>query len=307
MKHLDFNQQDFWKPEFRLCPVCGGDDYHAIGFRGGNAHRLKRGSRALIVRCDSCSAQYAWPTMIPIGNPYDAVPTDKYFENHDESSAIQRGHYYAEKAEEFVGGPGKMLEVGCGRGSFLVGAAERGWDVYGVDMTPAYVEHAHSRGISVECASAMDAELLSKESYYDAILLLNILEHLYEPAEVLKRVATSLKPGGVVAIGVPNEASLTNMMGNLYMKTKGLGWCINLSPTFPPFHVVGFTPEALGHALKSNGLETLVLKTVRGYNNYSGTSKIHQKLESIAVGVVQTVGAKAGTGDAIHCWARRPI
>ncbi len=104
----------------------------------------------------------------------------------------------------------------------------------------------------VEVADALVAQSLSEE--WDVILLAAVLEHLYEPMPVLRRVRDALRPGGLVYIDVPNECALYTRVGNLYQRLRGRDWAVNLSPTFPPFHVVGFCPESLKRALQTAGL-----------------------------------------------------
>src|SRR5215831_8620802 len=99
-----------------------------------------------------------------------------------------------------------MLEIGCGRGELLVGAANRGWSVHGVEMTEGYAQLARSRGIEVECSPVEKCQSLNQT--YDVILLAAVLEHLYDPLGILRRVKDALRPGGLVFIDVPNETSL---------------------------------------------------------------------------------------------------
>src|SRR5437763_11287266 len=90
-----------------------------------------------------------------------------------------------------------------------------------------------------------------------------VLEHLYRPMEVLRRARRALTDDGVIFIDVPNEDSLALAAGNLYMRARGRDWAVNLSPTFPPYHVVGFTPPSLRRALGAAGFEVIELTQVR--------------------------------------------
>ncbi len=65
---------------------------------------------------------------------------------------------------------------------------------------------------------------------YDVVVLAAILEHLYDPAETLKRVR-----GGLVFIDVPNECSLISRARNACMRLRAKDSVINLRPTFSPF------------------------------------------------------------------------
>ena len=168
-------------------------------------------------------------------------------------------------------------------------------------MTAEFAQH--SVGIPVEIAAVSEAHSL--ERCYDVILLAAVLEHLYDPRETLMRVYKALAPDGVVFIDVPNECSLWALVGNAYMKLRGRNWAVNLSPTFPPFHVVGFCPQSLATILTDCGFCIAELQTHRWPNLlHEGASGMAQ-VERAVAGAVSKVGALIGKGDGITCWARK--
>lgn len=300
MKSPDGTQ---WRAEDRPCPVCGSRIAKRIGARGGRAHREGKGVETQVVRCKDCEVFYTQPTLIPESNPYAKESADEYFQLHDSRKKILQGEALAAFAEKVLAGTGKMLELGCGRGELLVGAANRGWVVYGVEMTKDFAEVARTHGVEVECSSIQECKLLNQT--YDVVLLAAILEHLYDPLETLKRVRNALRPGGLIFIDVPNESSLTMRVGNMYMRARGKDWSVNLSPTFPPFHVVGFSPASLRRVLNSLGFRIHTL-TVPKWNNALPQGKnITQKIERFALSIVQSIGERIGMGDGITCWAVR--
>jgi len=123
-------------------------------------------------------------------------------------------------------------------------------------MTEAFARIASEKhGLEIERVSIESAQSLGES--YDVVLLAAILEHLYEPAETLQRVRGALRRGGLVLIDVPNECSLMSRAGNAYMRLRTTDWAINLSPTFPPFHVVGCCPMSLRHLLDRTGLHPI--------------------------------------------------
>lgn len=246
---------------------------------------------------------YTRPTLIPESNPYEKQSAEEYFELHDAQQKISRGETIAAFAEGVLGGPGRMLELGCGRGEFLKGALNRGWQAYGVEMTEDFIEVARSYGVELECSPIEDCRAL--EQTYDVILLAAILEHLYDPMETLRRVAGALRPGGLLFVDVPNESSLTMRMGNLYMRLRGRDWAINLSPTFSPFHVVGFSPNSLRRALESVGFRIHTMSVPRWNNDLPQGATAGQRLERLAMSAAQRAGEALGMGDGITCWAVR--
>jgi 2-polyprenyl-3-methyl-5-hydroxy-6-metoxy-1,4-benzoquinol methylase len=246
---------------------------------------------------------YTKPTLVPQSNPYAAETADEYFQLHDSEVKTRAGEWLAGCAEKILKRKGKMLEIGCGRGELLVGAANRGWVVSGIEMTDGFAQVARSRGISVECSSVEESKSL--DDTYDVILLAAILEHLYDPVSILKRIHAALRPGGLVFIDVPNELSLTMRVGNLYMRLRGRDWAINLSPTFSPFHVVGFSPKALTRVLASAGFRVHSMNMSRWRNPSPPGTTVVKKFEHLGFGVVSRIGEVIGMGDGIACWAIR--
>jgi 2-polyprenyl-3-methyl-5-hydroxy-6-metoxy-1,4-benzoquinol methylase len=252
------------------------------------------------VRCVECHGVYQDPFLLPVGNPYDEHTAAEYFVVHEISGAIANGRRLARRATELVGRPGRMLELGCGRGALLRGAAEEGWKVRGVEMTSAFA--AEGSGLDIEVAAVENARSLDEK--YDAIVLAAILEHLYEPAECLERIRAALTPGGVVFIDVPNECSLWSRAANLYMRARARPWAVNLSPTFSPFHVVGFCPRSLRTLLQRTGFDIEELTLWAYPNCLPAATGLRATIERQASATVQRIGGWVGMGAGINCWAR---
>jgi SAM-dependent methyltransferase len=197
-----------------------------------------------------------------------------------------------------------MLELGCGRGEFLRGAANRGWEVRGVEMTEGFAQIAReNQGIKVECAPLEEAESLLET--YDVVLLAAILEHVFEPMEALRRVRGALRRGGLVFIDVPNECSLMSWAGNVYMRLWGTDWAVNLSPTFPPYHVVGFCPTSLQQLLGRAGFRPIQLELHRWKSGLPNGEGVLARAERCGLEAVLSLGKIVGMGAGITCWAVR--
>lgn len=292
-----------WSPEDRSCPVCGSRKARKLGARGGRAHHEARGVETNVVKCSECAMIYTHPTLMPVTNPYDKESAEEYFQLHDEQQKIRHGESLAAFAESVVGGPGRMLELGCGRGELLRGAMNRGWTARGVEMTEDYARVARSHGVEIECTPIETCKSLDET--YDVVMLAAILEHLYDPMETLNRIKEAVRPGGLLFIDVPNEASLSMRIGNLYMRARGRDWAINLSPTFPPFHVVGFSPASLRRALSEVGFEIYRLEVPKWRNDLPSGTTVGRKLERFGLSAIQSLGGLLGMGDGITCWAIR--
>jgi 2-polyprenyl-3-methyl-5-hydroxy-6-metoxy-1,4-benzoquinol methylase len=255
------------------------------------------------VRCSDCGCYYTNPTLFPQGNPYAQDTPAEYFRAHDAQRKREAGQHLARHAEALLGRRGCLLEIGCGRGELLDGARDVGWQVFGIEMTEAFARVAESRGIDVERERVETAEMLESRAF-DVVLLPAILEHLYQPVNVLRRVRSAVVRDGVIFVDVPNEDSLVMRLGNLYMRFRGRDWAVNLSPTFSPYHVVGFTPRSLSRALVDTGFHVVQLTTPRWANLLPPARTFIEHLEHKGVSAASWVGRWVGLGDGICCWAR---
>jgi 2-polyprenyl-3-methyl-5-hydroxy-6-metoxy-1,4-benzoquinol methylase len=101
---------------------------------------------------------------------------------------------------------GKLLDVGCGSGQWLVEMKNLGWIADGVDFDPMAVKAACAMGLDVRVGSVEDQNFPTAS--YDAITLSHVIEHVPDPIGTIKECARLLKPGGRLVLFTPNASSL---------------------------------------------------------------------------------------------------
>lgn len=145
-------------------------------------------------------------------------------------------------------GNGRLLDVGCGLGFFLARAQERGWNVHGVDTSPAWVEHANARlgAHRVELATVDEAGVTPGS--FALVTAWDVIEHVFEPVPFLARLRALLAPGGRLFIRTPNLAYVYPVYA---ARRRLLGHDVELGPTN---HVVYFTAATMRRALAQAGL-----------------------------------------------------
>jgi SAM-dependent methyltransferase len=113
--------------------------------------------------------------------------------------------------------PGRLLEVGCGDGSFLAAAALRGWQSFGVDADAAAVDHARRfSNITVE-----QGELINQTyppSSFRAIVMNNAIEHVWNPTETIIECYRLLESGGRLVVITPNCGALGRALFGKYWR-----------------------------------------------------------------------------------------
>lgn len=138
----------------------------------------------------------------------------------------------------------RLLDVGCGNGNFLEFARRAGWQVRGVDLDPIAVAAARTRGLDVLEGAI---ELLDAESAcYDRITLSHVLEHVFDPWDLLARCHRLLKPGGVLWLETPNMQSAGRAAFGPYW--RGLE---------PPRHLFLFSRKCLRDGVTNIGFSDI--------------------------------------------------
>jgi SAM-dependent methyltransferase len=144
--------------------------------------------------------------------------------------------------------PGRLVDVGCGRGDLGAALLRRGWRVTGVEPSPGACETARRRGIDARQGSLETVDL--EAGAYDAATFQHSLEHVPDPVGDLRRVHAALAENGVVVISVPNFDSWQRPV------FRGAWFPLDL-----PRHRVHFTRRALATALARAGFDLVDMRT----------------------------------------------
>lgn len=112
----------------------------------------------------------------------------------------------------FVPG-GKVLDIGCASGTFLLYLRRLGWEkLHGIELMPAAAEQARKAGLEV-VSGEIEQNLSSyPDSAFDVIISSMVFEHLVDPFAVVREVAKKLKPGGQFLFSLPLHDSLDYKM-----------------------------------------------------------------------------------------------
>jgi SAM-dependent methyltransferase len=118
---------------------------------------------------------------------------------------------------------GKLLEIGCGLGHVLMRLEDR-FETYGIDVSPYAIEQAQTNTPRSKLRVAAAEEIGTLPGPFDAIAAFHVVEHLEDPAAVLRQCADMLSPGGVLIFATPNTDAP-------FAKRKGDRWFALSDPT----------------------------------------------------------------------------
>lgn len=219
------------------CPACGS----AIGLRLVEDHRDRVGGETYrILSCPDCG--------VVSSEPRAAVSAEWYAKQAPARVETARDprHGPAPEADwrfrEFFSDrlpPGRLLDVGCGTGGFMELAAGRGFRPTGFDYDRRVVDEAKARSLDAHCADFDEFVAGRQEREFDLLTLFDVLEHTPEPAWFLRRLKPLIKPGGHLAVTLPNA-----------QRPLPFG---REEHDYPPHHFTRWTPVALRQFLEREG------------------------------------------------------
>lgn len=182
------------------------------------------------------------------------------------------GHSLADPVEatgilrSFIPDRARILDVGCGPGA-LTDVVTQGKDavVFGIEPNTTRAESARARGFDVFCGMLTEDYLQGRE-LFDVVLFADVLEHVPDPARLLRLAAAALKPGGIVLISVPNVAHwsmrLDLLRGHFDYTEVGIR---------DATHLRWFTLKTIKHLLNSQRFEVVAYKPTAGTWMYEYT------------------------------------
>ncbi len=227
------------------CPLCSGSR-----LRYTFSHEGYR-----IVRCADCALMFTNPQ--PSDTELSAIYSADYFlgAESEEGRASTRemkratARQYLSEIQRYVGdASGRLLEIGCGDGDFLVEAEAAGFHVTGVEYAPAACEQARARleGGEIICGELEKAGL--EDAQFDLCVLSDVIEHVRDPLAFLREIHHLVKPGGAIFIATPSLASWS-------AKLLKQNWM-----EFKPEHLTYFEPKTLETALFRTGYHQVIVQ-----------------------------------------------
>ena len=139
----------------------------------------------------------------------------------------------------------RLLDIGCGKGKFMVSAKREGAHVSGLEPTVRSFEFA-KLALGDEVQNKMMSKELFSPGTFDVITMWHVFEHIPEPALMLEACAHVLRSDGMLVIAVPSYKGLIARIG-------GATW-FNLDP---PRHVIHYCASSLTRLLEKNGFNVV--------------------------------------------------
>lgn len=179
----------------------------------------------------------------------------------------ERDNYYSDKYERMIDGEylaeergrrlasdkilsrimkykdsGKLLDIGCANGFFLDQAKKKGFAVQGVELSEWAAQYAREK-LQLDVFQGTLSEAAFPDGSFDVVVMLDVIEHLVDPKEMLLEIRRILKRDGILYISTPNIASFMSRI------LQARWWGIN------KYHLYYFSKQTLERMLDACGFK----------------------------------------------------
>lgn len=244
--------------EFLNCPAC-------------QSQRMKPWAQTSSYpywECEICGSVTAWPR--PSQDALAAMhKAEEYFqkpyfsERRTSTSSLARARYIADRVREQPGFyrliesgiPLAHLDIGCDTGEFMDQLSRLlPTQPIGLEINGRAAERGRARQRDIVCTVL---EGYQPQKSFDLITALDVIEHLSDPLQAMRDLASWLSVGGSLYVEVPNVRALPYQLGRLLCKSSMARDTGSLARLFPPEHPQYFTPLGLTMAIRSSGFSNI--------------------------------------------------
>ena len=238
-----------------ICNLCGQKDFKVI----------EEEAPYKVLQCESCSLifVYPFPGRTELEEHYDKSYYGEWLDEQ-KTPRITMWNRRLKRLERFRSG-GKLLDVGCGEGTFLQLARQSGWWTSGTEISKYAAEYAENySGAEIFCGELLAAGY--PQGFFDVITMWHVLEHVSDPKRYLAEIHYILKPDGLLVIAVPNLNNLVMQFAYRIIKRRKLKL---FSKGEKEVHLYHFSPKTTKAYLDKTGFECIGLLPDFGIVEYS--------------------------------------
>jgi len=211
-----------------------------------------------VIDCTLCGFKHAIP--LPTPDELEQIYRHEYY-TAEKPLYLERARedidwwnlVYSDRYDSFESllpmGHRRLLDIGSGPGFFLLHGQNRGWQVRGIE--PSARAAAHARGLGLDVVEDFLDEASSQSlGRFDVVHLSEVLEHIPDPARLMKIARSLLIPDGLLCAVTPNDY-------NAFQHT--LRTACGFPPWWvaPPHHLNYFDFDSLSMLFESTGLEVV--------------------------------------------------
>ena len=169
----------------------------------------------------------------------------------------------------------KVIDIGCGGGILAESMAKKKADVTGIDLSEKALKvadlHSLESGIKVRYEKIPAEEMAEREAgHYDVVTCMEMLEHVPDPASIVRACAKLVKPGGHVFFSTINRNAKAYLFAVI-----GAEYLLQMLPKGTHDYEKFITPAELSQDIRNAGLQLNSMKGM-GYNPLSKIYSLNQ-------------------------------
>ena len=302
------------------CPICHSEASRIL-CDCCRAPRRINSLAGLIYECADCKFIYKETVDQPLDRladiyQYSVEETSAYFgpilKGYSEASAEVRLYTRVlTEARRRLGSPAhgsapRLLDVGCATGALLDYSRKFGFDPYGVELNPHFARYASETFALPVVAGELDASCFER-GYFDAIALLDLIEHVPDPLAMLNTARELLRPGGLLAVYTPNHRSLMAWLAVTGYRLSGGRLRGPVHVVFGTNHVSFFDHHTLPDVVRRAGFECEAVQRVPYDTERQGEVSGSGILLKTAVGSVEAVARIVNLPYRLLAFARKQV
>lgn len=183
-------------------------------FESPSAHRGRLGPLSIYL--------LGGKTVATVNNAFYDELGDRWYDDDTHAIAVLRaesrlkvGYVLDLLADNQVKAPATILDIACGAGFLSIPLAKAGYDVRGIDLSNGSIATAakHGRHLGNLAFATEDAlHLTAADASFDAVLLMDFLEHVTTPEAAIQEAARVLKPGGIMVFHTFNRTLAARLL-----------------------------------------------------------------------------------------------
>ena len=275
----------------QLCAICGKGAPRKVLYKQNfdlkdanentfSARRLPDGIHYRILKCINCDLVYSSP-ILPEARLKKLYKESKITYGEQIQDLTKTYGHYLRELEKYGVVKGKLLEIGCGNGFFLVEAKKQGYkEVYGVEPSREAIKKA-PREVANKIKNDLFNKKLFSRDFFDVICFFQTFDHISSPNEFLKNCFNILKPGGFVLAFNHNVSSIQALV---------LG---EKSPIIDIEHTYLYNPKTMRMIFEKNKFQ--VISLLPSFNIYSLNYLIHlvplpRKIKNFLLSFLKSIG-----------------
>ena len=149
----------------------------------------------------------------------------------------------------------RVADVGCGGGLLSEALARSGAQVTAIDLAPKVIEvarlHLHESNLQVDYRVQSSAQLaVAEPASFDAVCCMEMVEHVPDPAALVRDLAALVKPGGILIMSTLNRTPVA-----FAAAIVGAEYMMHMLPRGTHHYEKFLKPSELGHLLRQSGLQ----------------------------------------------------